>query len=565
MGLEEPCFWADGLRLELRARSTWAASPRFVVALAGHFDRGHAAGQSAAEALLEAWERAGVGGLGTFDGAWVAMVFERASRRLHLIRDRFGIRRLYFSERGSRLAFATSPRHLLGLPWVSRELARENLSEYLSFRYVHPPRTLLRDVQALPPGEQLVAEAATSRLERWYQLAYCQPYAAAPEDQATLHELDRRMNRAVAARASGKDRVAVFLSGGLDSSAIAWYASRLGPVSTFTVGVEDAEEDETPYGSRVATILGTEHTVRRINFSDFEAAFPKVVAAADFPVPDPAAIAQYLLAVTAREHADVILSGDGGDEIFGGRVAGAVASQLRLSTWLGRLPGPLRLAAAAAFRGQRPEIAEPSVPVGLARLIGGLQAFNRDERAELLRDAGWVRESTRKRCLEPFYRELVSDPINEILHVWLRGRMPGDGLARAGVAASLAGVGLREPLLDRDLVQFCAGIPGHWKVRTMPLGTITKWPLRQLLKPVLGRAMVNRPKRVLPGPWSRWSTGPAAEFLQAKARQLREDRLGLFRADALDALLAAGLRGERTTQLWTLIFLDSWAQSMDVR
>jgi asparagine synthase (glutamine-hydrolysing) len=547
----------EGALLVAAPRSTLASDNRFIVAVAGHFDRAPKTGQSAAETLLDYWSRSGLGALAHFEGAWVAAVYERQSRRLHLLRDPFGIRRIYWANKGGRFAFATSPKPLLALPWVSREIAREHLAEHLSFRYVHAPRTLLRDVHALPAGSHLLTDEHNTRVEPWFQLRYAPPFSALPPDRPTLEEIERRLNRAVAARASGKERVGVFLSGGLDSSAITLFASRLGPVHTFTVGVQDAEDDEVPYAGRVANLLGAKHEVVRVDFEKYRAAFDAVVGASDFPVTDPAAVPQYLLTRAAAQQVDVILAGDGGDEIFGGRMVGVLASQLRLSAWLGRLPGPARQLASRAIRGSRPEILEPNSPFGLTRTIGGVHAFDIEARRAIMRDPGWVRAGIRRMSLEPLYREVVSDPVNEILHVYLRGRMPEDALARTGVCASLAGIAIREPLLDRDLVGYCASIPGAWKVRTGVGGATTKWPLREILKPSLSWGLINRPKRVLPGPWGRWLQGPARTWLDERVAALRADPHKLFMPSAIDALLTLERPGN-DAKLWTLLFLDAW-------
>lgn len=564
VGVDDPAVSharQEGCLMGARARSTLASSPRFFVALAGHFDRSPGTGLSAAQTLLDAWEKQGIEALARFEGAWVGAVFDRQQRRLHLLRDPFGIRRLFIAQKGSTIAFSTQIRSLLELPWVSRELARENLAEYLSFRYVHAPRTLLRDVIALPAGHHLEFKGRAD-IRPWFSLKYCTPYSRFPDDQANLGELERRLNRAVAARASGKERVGVFLSGGLDSSAITALASRLGKVHTYTVGVQDADDDEVPYAGRVANLLHTQHEVVRVSPQGFQDSFETLVEGSELPVTDPAAIPQYLLAKAARQHVDVILAGDGGDEIFGGRMVGSVAAQLRLSGLLTRLPGPLRRGAARVMGDQLPELHDPTVPVGLARRIGGLQIFDRDARAALIRDPGWVRPGIRRSCLEPFYREVVSDPVNEILHAWLRGRMAEDALARSGTCAALTGMGLREPLLDRDLVSFCAGLPGTWKVRPAPGGAVTKWPLRELLKPVLGRALVNRPKRVLPGPWRRWFEGPLRPFMEEQASLLRQDRYRLFLPGAVDQLLSRLHEPGTDVKVWTLIFLESWMRSL---
>ena len=550
----------DGAFLSALPRSTIARNDRFVVAVSGHFDRAPVTGLSAAETLLEYWTRSGIGALAHFEGAWVAAVLERRTRTLHLLRDPFGIRRLYWSHKHGRIAFASSPKPLLDLPWVSREIAREHLAEYLSFRYVHAPRTLLRDVQALPPGHHLVFDGQP-RVEPWFHLRYAPPYSSLPDDRPTLEEIERRLNRAVAARASGKERVGVFLSGGLDSSAITLFASRLGPVHTFTVGVQDAEDDEVPYAGRVANLLKAKHTVVRVDFETFRGAFDQVVGASDAPVTDPAAVPQYLLAKAAAGNVDVILAGDGGDEVFGGRMVGMLASQLRLSAWLRRLPPPARGAAMRFFGDRRPEINEPNTPFGLARKIGGVHVFDGDDRQALMRDPGWVRTGVRRMCLEPLYREVVSDPVNEILHVYLRGRMSEDALARTGACAALAGIAIREPLLDRDLVGYVAGLPGPWKVRTGVGGATTKWPLREILKPALSWGLVNRPKRVMPGPWGRWLQGPARGWLDERVATLRDDPHKLFLPSAIDGLMTMERPGN-AAKLWTLLFLDAWMREL---
>ncbi len=558
-----PCRREPGVYLHSRPRSTAAHDDRFCVMVAGNFDRAPVTGQSAAEIVLEGWRRQSLGVFSQVEGAWVAAIWDRTARSLHLVRDPFGVRRLYWAQHGERLAFSSALRPLLGVPGVSRELAREHLAEFLSFRYVHAPRTLLRDVRALPAGHILTWELGKApRVEPWYRLRHAPPYSPLPDDAETLAEIERRLFRAVAARASGKERVGVFLSGGLDSSAITWLASRLGPVHTFTVGVQDGEDDETPYAGRVATILRAQHQVVRVSPEDMLGALDAVVATADAPVTDPAAIPQYLLGRRARETVDVVLCGDGGDEIFGGRMVGVLASQMRLSAWVRRLPGAGRRIARLAFGDKRPEIDDDDAPFGLARVVGGVLAFDATARASLMRDPGWVRAGIRRACLEPFYREAVSDPVNEILHAYLRGRMPEDALARTGMVAQLADIGVRPPLLDRDLVAFCAGVPGPWKVRSTLAGSITKWPLRELLKPVLARPLVQRPKRVLPGPWRRWFEGPLAAFLDERVRRLDEDPLRLFMPGAVRAMVPRIQEPGVAERLWTLIFLDAWVRDI---
>ena len=554
---------ARGAALVAEPKSTLARRGGLVVMVAGHFDRAPSTGQSAADIVLDGWLASGLGVFSQVEGAWCAAIWEEGPRRLHLVRDPFGVRRCYWANHGGRVAFASALRPLLAVPGVSRELSREHLAEFLSFRYVHAPRTLLREVRAVPPGAVLVAEPGRApRVEPWFRLKHAPPYSPPPDDDDSLAELERRLFRSVAARASGKERVGVFLSGGLDSSAITWMASRLGPVNTFTVGVQGGDDDETPYAGRVATLLRTHHEVLRVGPEDMIGAVDTVVAGSDAPVTDPAAIPQYLLGRAARQRVDVVLSGDGGDEIFGGRMVGVLASQMRMSAWLRRLPGAGRRLASMAYGDKRPEIEDDGAPFGLARVVGGVVAFDAAARGTLMRDPGWVRAGIRRACLEPFYREVVSDPVNEILHAYLRGRMPEDALARTGAVAQLADLGVRAPMLDRDLVAFCASLPGPWKVRPGFSGSVTKWPLRELLKPVLSRPLVFRPKRVLPGPWRRWFEGPLASFLHERVGRLDDDPLRLFVPGAAATLSRRLGEPGMSERLWTLLFLDAWIREI---
>ena len=557
---EGSIFSAENVLFVVRPKSTLAWNDHLSVAVSGHFDRTPASGQSAAQLLLDLWAARGPAALDQLDGAWVAAIYDRVAHRTWLARDPFGIRRMFFAQKGSRLAFSSRLRRLLGLSWVSRELAREHLAEFLAFRYVHAPRTLLREVQQIPPGHLLTFDRHRLSLDPWFRIRYAPPFAPLPDETTALAELERRLNRAVAARSSGRQRVGVFLSGGLDSSAIALYAAKLGPVHTFTVGVDGEEADETPYAGRVATILRTEHSVLRVHPTSYLDAVEAVVVGTDQPLTDPAAVPQYLLAKAAAPHVDVLLAGDGGDEVFGGRMVAALAGELRISQAMKRLPGALGRIAGRLMGGGRPELAEEGRPFGLARLVGGFQIYDAVDRGKLLRDPGWVRPGIRRATLEPLYRQVTSDPINEMLHVYLVGRMTEDALVRSGAAAGLAGLALREPLLDLDLVSFLASTSGWWKVRNRPGEAVSKWPLRRLLRPVLGRALVNRPKRVLPGPWTRWVRGPLKGYVDERLALLKEDRLGLFMPGALDGLVE---RGE-DQRLWMLLFLDAWCRTNGV-
>lgn len=550
-----------------RAGLELASSARLALVLDGRVARADTSAAPSADGgrLLAAWEQSGVESLSTLEGSFAFAIWERREQVLWLGRDPFGTRPLFWTRRGRTIAFASEIPALLTLPWVGRDLASENLAEYLSFRYVHAPRTLLRDVFEVPPGHVVRFDANGPRARRWWTPAWSLPEASVPPDRETSARVDEALRRAVG-RLSADGPVGVLLSGGLDSSAILFHARGAPrPPVAFTVSLASDPADESPFAGRVARVLGVEQHVVRVEGARIVAELDACTARMGQPLPTAAAVLQDLLYREAAGHVRALLSGDGGDEVLGGRSIEQIAARVRAARALSRLPPGVRaLGRVAAERAGRADLAGGAEHYGLLQSLGGSSVFDRDARQALLADAGLVRPGQRRALLEPLYREVQTDPLNEVLHVWQRGWLPEDSLARSDRLAAHAGLEVRYPLLDRELVQLCAGLPGEAKVRARLLGSGTKWPLRRAMEGRLPENLLNRPKRALPAPLDHWLRTEGVGFLRERTEALVGDPLGLFRPEEVRRLVRDHLAGagNHGLKLWTLILFDAWRQTL---
>lgn len=518
------------------------------------------------QAVLQAWRRWGLGLTERLDGEFALTVWDRRNQTLFLLRDRMGVRPLYWAREGGRFAFASELPALLAVPWVRRELARENIAEYLSFRVVHSPRTLLRDVHQVEPAHWLRVNADLLKTRRYWRLTYAPSRTPRPREGDVIPALQETVERAVRRRLRGGAPAALYLSGGLGSTAIAAAARTMHQhLPTYTISFDDDPFPESPFAGRVARLLGLEHHEVVVGTAELAATFCEAVAALGHPVGNPAAVLQLLLARTARSQARVVLSGDGGEELFGGRMLAGPARSLRLAKVFSALPGlyrrPLGSLLTYSRRGRR--IAAPLAHYGLELALGGYDLFSDEERISLLRDPVDARTGVRRRVLEPFYARLDTDPLNAILNAYLRSWLCEESLVRADRTAASAGLDVRFPLLDREVVSMAAALPGTFKVRRVGGSLHTRWPLRAMLQGVIPPPLVNRPKRGMPAPLDAWLSGPGRLFMEERFARLKRDPQKLWRPEALDDLRrdvnrtpGAGMR------LWALVVLDCWFEGL---
>ena len=532
---------------------------RFVALLDGTAD---------GDKIIEDWAKSGPSCLADHTGGFALAIWDKVDHVLWLARDPCGTRPIFFARDGYKIAVSSCMRSLLGLPWVSREVAKENLAEYLSFRYTHAPRTLLRDIQAAPPGHVVRIDSAGIRMERWWHPTWWAPGQPVPDFSQIVDRVDTALRRSVERRIRASQPLGLLLSGGLDSAAILHHAtSVLGSAPpTFTVTMAGDKRDESAFAARVAESYGADHTLIQITNEDLVSSVDVASMQMGQPLPSPAALVQQCLLQSIEPEVRVLLSGVGGDEVLGGRTMPLIASRLRRSRTVGLLPGPARaLSRTVARSAGWSDLAAPAAYFGLERKIGGSRVFAAEERVQLLQDPAIARPGIRMTILEPYYQEVSSDPINEILHVWQRGWLTEDTLARTDRMAAHNGIHIRFPMLDTEFLTVAASIPGPEKCRRQGLGYISKAPLRQAMQGRIPERLLHRPKRAEPRPMAHWLRGPGSVFLKQRIESTVDRCSDMFVPSTVQTLMLEHLDGtaDHSLQLWNLVMFDAWRASLD--
>jgi asparagine synthase (glutamine-hydrolysing) len=544
-------------------------------------------GSSDTEVLLEAVESWGVErALDACEGMFAVALWDRRKRELHLVRDRFGEKPLYYGWVGKVFAFGSELKALSTLPGFDAELNRQAVTSYLRANCVPAPNTIWRGIYKLLPGHLVTLRAPTQGAlpeQRCYWSAaeavtHARQHQLIAPDSEVVDQLETALSDAVAARIVADVPVGAFLSGGIDSSAIVALMQRhtSGSVRTFTVGFDDPSFDESSEAAAVAAYLGTNHTAVHVGDAEVIEVIPRLAEIWDEPFADVSQIPTYLVSRVARQHVTVSLSGDGGDELFAG---------YNRHAWLDRLSGRTAMVPAGARR---------AAGSALGRIPPA--AIERAARTTRILPAGWqMRNPSTKvaklaRVLsasdpEDAYRALIThwddasslvlgdDPgdavdsrggspdlgkgiTERMLWYDLTGYLPDDILVKVDRAAMAVSLETRVPFLDRGILDLAWRLPLSAKLR----GGQTKWVLRQVLERHVPAALVERPKMGfgLPiGSWLRGMLAPWAEDLLSE-RRLRDQ--GLLDPVPIRRAWDLHRTGRRDLgyELWDVLVLQSW-------
>jgi asparagine synthase (glutamine-hydrolysing) len=496
--------------------------------------------------------RQGPTGLERLEGMFALAFWEEQPGRLLLARDRIGIKPLYYARLGRGLAFASQPKTLLALPGLAARLDPDALSDFLAYGYVPFDRCLFAGIRKLPSAHRLTYDVETGRLEisPFWRLER-QTIRDDPE------ELRARLDRAVQSHLVSDVPVGAFLSGGLDSTVVVARAAAVQPLPTFTVGYPAGDLDDLFYARIASRALGTTHREELLEVGDLAGALDRTASVFDEPLYEPRALAMLELSRLARGSVKVALSGDGGDEVFGGYGWHETALRYdRLRRRL-RLLGPLF---SAAQRGlleplsQRPWARRAS---GAARLLADTFIdryfpirgfFNGSEQRLILgrkpEDAAWLFRRFDRPDLPTLHRLLYLD-----LHTYL----PDNGLMVVDRATMALGLEARVPLLDRQLVEYAFSLPPD---RLMRPGA-TKIAFREAVAPWVPEPIRSRPKWGFSPPFKRWISGAGrvTALSMLERGDLAADGILDFR-QVRNLVESSAQR--RKGKLWLLLNLEAW-------
>lgn len=517
--------------------------------------------------LVQLYEDLGPSFVDRLNGMFALALWDEANGRLVLARDRMGQKPLYYARLpGGGLAFASQPKALLKHPEVPRSLDLESLARYFFYEYVPAPYSIWEGVRKLPRAHVLVWERGEIRVSRYWR-------AEKPpdiDDSPTFDEAAARFWGSLVEAVDRHRRTAApfgaFLSGGIDSSSVAAALCELQSaqsVSTFSVGFDDPSFDESGHALRVARFLGTQHHRRDFSIAEVRRMLPEVSEWLDEPFGDASILPTRLLSQFARESVGVALGGDGADELLAGY---PTFEAERAAGLYRKLPRPARsMVEAAAARlpvshrnfsldfkiKQFLRGAAEAPPIAHQRWLG---SFSGPELADLLVDPVLDVEAEHRALAASIAPE--ADPLERSLALYQETYLPEDILTKVDRAGMAAGLEVRAPFLDAELVDDIHRLPSSYKYD----GRQTKRLLKRAVAGKLPRETLGRPKKGFGIPVARWLRGPLAPWLDSLLGPDRIQREGLFRPEAVARLIGehqAGVR-DRRKPLWTLLMFQLW-------
>ncbi|MCC6349751.1 MAG: asparagine synthase (glutamine-hydrolyzing) [Candidatus Eisenbacteria bacterium] len=527
--------------------------------------RGHRLrGNSDTEMLLHLWEEKGAALVDDLRGMFAFALFDTRRRTLLLARDRVGKKPLFWHDDGRRIVFASELKSLMLDPSVPREADPRSVADYLTFQYVPSPQTIFAGVRKLPPGHRLVCDANGPRVERYWSLPVEPDPTIGPAE--AVERLRELLAEAVRIRLMSDVPLGAFLSGGLDSSAVVALMAQAGatPVRTFSIGFDAADYSELEHARTVARHLGTEHHELIVK-PDALDLLPKLVWGMDEPFADASMLPTFHVAQMARHHVTVALSGDGGDEAYAGYTTyGFARDYARLDA----IPAPLRRLAALPARwlaGDHPlgrKLRRAGQDVA-GRHLEVIAHFPPHELPGVL--SRELRERTRGH--DPFRAARAvharaagpAGPVAALLHLDAATYMCDDVLVKVDRTSMLNSLEVRAPLLDQVVLEYVARLPFHHKLR----GNVTKWVLREAVRPLLPPAILQRGKQGFGVPLEHWFGSGFGDLARDVLLDRRCRERGWLDPTGVERVLVPGRQRDdrRARQVFTLLALELWART----
>jgi asparagine synthase (glutamine-hydrolysing) len=524
--------------------------------------------RSDTEVLVHLYEDEGPDFLRHVNGMFALAIWDAPRRQLLLARDRLGEKPLIYRQEPGRLLFASELKSLLEVPDIPRQIDPQALDAYLTYQYVPHPQAILRGFAKLPP-----AHLAVYREDRLEVRPYWQPDLQREEDRPAEDyalELRELLTSSVAMRLESEVPLGAFLSGGIDSTIVVGLMQRLmqAPVRTFSIGFPVAEYDETRYARLVAGRFGAVHQEFRVEPDAMEV-LPKLVWHYDEPFADSSALPTWYVSQLTRQHVTVALTGDGGDELFAGypryRAVWLAQGFDRLPRLVRRLVGARfwrRLPASPrqkSLRRRFKRFAEAMSLPPLRRYLEWIAIFGEERRAALYSDE-FLASLPNVDPLEFLAaRAALSssrDPVTSISLVDLATYLPCDLMTKVDIASMAHGLETRPPFLDHRVVELAARMPLRHKFRHGQGKRILHEAFADLLPPEVRQ----RPKMGFGVPLDHWFRGPLAGFAREVLLDPQTLARGLFRPEAVRALVDAHLSGQfdHSYRLWALLILELW-------
>jgi asparagine synthase (glutamine-hydrolysing) len=519
------------------------------------------------EVIVHLYEELGRDCVKRLRGMFAFAVYDTRNRHLLLARDRLGIKPLHYAFAGGRLLFGSEIKSILAVAPELATIDQQALWRYMYFGYIPDPDTAFLPIKKLPPGHVLEFERGKVSIHKYWDLPEYSTYQPRGEEEC-LQELEQRLAEAVRIRLIADVPLGALLSGGTDSSTIVALMARASsrPVKTFSIGFRHADFNEAPYARLVAERFGTEHR-ELILEPDVAETLQSLTHSLEEPFGDSSILPTYYISRLARQQVTVALSGDGGDEAFGGYERYQVHLQRRTFDWIPEWTGRF-------YRDHVHRKLPTSVPgrnlaysVSLPwseRYIEGisLKPFDRemallsdDFRSAALGDVDPL--SAMRRYLD---QALARDPLSRVLYLDTKTYLPGDILTKVDRMSMLTSLEVRVPILDHLFLEWVTGLPPEWKMR----GKKQKYILTKLAERVgVPKEVLNRPKQGFTLPLGHWMRNELKDLIMSVLMDSSTRQRGYFNAQGVQRLLDEHFQARRdhSARIWRFLMFELWQRN----
>jgi len=532
----------------------------------GHQYRTH----SDTETIVHLYEEYGRDCVKHLRGMFAFVIWDRRKRIIFAARDRLGIKPFYYRWDGEAFLFGSEIKAIFAYPAVSPEFNRGTLAEYLAFGYVTGPETMFSGIRKLMPGHSLeLAERGEPKIERYWDLTTQVDDDPWPREYyvKTYREM---LEDAVSSHLMSDVPLGMFLSGGLDSSAVAALATKIrgDQIQTFAVGYGEEQFSELPYARQVAAHIHSNHHEVRLSREEFFASLPRLIWHEDEPIVWPSSVSLFYVAGLARERVTVVLTGEGSDETLAGytRYAWTLLNAKMDGVYRGMTPAFLRSAL-------RKSIRATSLSASLHRKLehtflmrdgaswpsfyfdNFYSAFSQNELPELLTAEAMQGAGDAYDASMAPWQHSSGDLLHRLLYTDLNSYLI-ELLMKQDQMSMAASIESRVPFLDHPLVEFTARIPAQYQIK----GMAGKFILKDAVADLLPHDIVYRKKMGFPTPWAYWLAGPQLNEIEQLLLEPRSKERGIFRPEAIQRLFAEHRGGHRDhgNRIWRLLNLELW-------